>query len=526
MLVLFNGHIYTQDVRQPHVSALLIQDGKIIAAGNDDEILQLAAPGSKKINLDGKTVWPGLTDAHMHFEYVAMGLTQVATETDTKAECLRRVAERAKITPPGSWIVGWGWNQNVWSDGYGTAADLDRAAGNIPVYLQSKSGHAGWANTAALQKAGITAATPDPESGVIQRDSSGQPTGIVFENAMALIDAAVPRTTLDELRQAILAAQVEMWKMGLTGLHDYDSALCFAALQALDLEDKLRLRVVKGIPLELLPQAAALRLRSGFGSNYVTIGSVKMFADGALGPQTAAMFQPYENSTDTGILMMDAEQAFEHGQLAASSGLSLATHAIGDHAIHEIINGYEHLREYEKQNHLPALRHRIEHVQILHQDDFARMVNLNIIASMQPIHATSDIFIADKHWGKRSARAYALRTLTDLGAHMAFGSDAPVETPNPFVGIHAAVTRCRADGTPGEAGWYPEQRLTLQQALDGYTTGPAYAGGLEKRVGKLAAGYFADLIVLKTDPFSLPPQELHRVKPAATMVNGEWVWQE
>jgi predicted amidohydrolase YtcJ len=299
------------------------------------------------------------------------------------------------------------------------------------------------------------------------------------------------------------------------------------ALQMLDNNGELKFRVTKSIPLDLLPHAQALGLRTGFGSDHLRIGSVKVFMDGALGPRTAAMLQPYLNEPENkGILNMDGEQFFEYGRQAAESGLSMTAHAIGDRALHEILNGFEQLRAYERERGLPALRHRIEHVQIIHPDDVQRLGRLGIIASMQPIHATSDMLMAEKYWGGRVDLAYSWRTQLDAGASLAFGSDAPVEAPNPFLGLHAAVTRRRADGYPGIQGWHPEQRLTMREALDGYTLGAAYAAGLDDRLGRLSPGHYADLIVLEKDPFTCQPEDLLQMQSAGTMVGGEWLWQE
>jgi predicted amidohydrolase YtcJ len=275
-----------------------------------------------------------------------------------------------------------------------------------------------------------------------------------------------------------------------------------------------------------LPHAVALGLRSGFGNDWLRIGSVKMFADGALGPRTAAMLQPYEGeASESGLLLLDAEDVVETSRVAVENGFSLAIHAIGDRANHEVLNGFEQLRAYEQQRGLPRYRHRIEHVQILHPMDHARLRQLDVIASMQPIHATSDMLMADRSWGPRSQNAYALNTVLSTGAAYAFGSDAPVESPNPFWGLHAAVTRRRHDGSPGEDGWYPRQRIDLAQALHGFTTGAAYAAGLEDRQGWLGVGCFADLIALEHDLFGLPPDDLYKVRPVATMVGGEWKWK-
>jgi predicted amidohydrolase YtcJ len=242
------------------------------------------------------------------------------------------------------------------------------------------------------------------------------------------------------------------------------------------------------------------------------------------------MFLPYEDDPQNkGSLMMDAEELFEYGRLAASNGISMAVHAIGDRANHEVLNAYTQLREYERslQYHSTTqLRHRIEHVQILHPDDVKRLSALNITASMQPIHATSDMLMADQFWGKRSALAYAWREQIANGANLIFGSDAPVESPNPFWGIHAAVTRRRADGTPSPQGWYPEQRLNIMEAVRAYTIGPAFTAHFEDHVGKLAPGYLADLILLNSDPFTCAPEALLNIQPIAAMIGGEWVFSE
>jgi predicted amidohydrolase YtcJ len=301
-------------------------------------------------------------------------------------------------------------------------------------------------------------------------------------------------------------------------------------------DDRLRLRVLKTIPVESLAEAVELGLRSGFGDDFLRIGQVKAFADGALGPRTAAMLQPYEGEPDNyGMCLLDAEEIFERGQQAVENGLALTIHAIGDRAVHEVINAYAQLRNFERSLPRKAagggkaasskpLRHRIEHVQLLHPDDAPRLAGLDLIASMQPVHATSDYPAADRYWGERSAYAYAWRTLMDFGTRMAYGSDAPVESPNPFFGLHAAVTRRRQDGSPGPDGWYPHQKLALEEAFFGYTGGAAYAAGMEDRLGKLAPGYLADLLVLDADPFDCPPDRLHALRPLATMVGGEWVF--
>jgi hypothetical protein len=521
MKILYNTRVYTLDKATPTASVIVIDHGEIVAVGGDD--LLGAFGRTEKQDLKGFTILPGLTDAHLHLQYYALSLQKIDCETDTLEECLGRVKAKAQKSKAGEWILGHGWNQNSWGN-WPAAVDLDRVAPDNPVYLTAKSLHAAWANSAALKLAGVTAGTPDPKDGQIQRTAQGDPTGILLENAGRLISDLVPEPGLEALAKAIETAQPILWKMGLTGVHDFDRRDCFMALQHLHARGRLKLRVTKNIPVELLDQAFELGLRTGFGDDWLRIGSVKAFMDGALGPRTAAMFQPYIGEPENkGNLNLDGEQLFEFARHAADVGLGMTVHAIGDRANHEVLNAYEQLRAYETEKNLPHLRHRIEHVQVLHPDDVPRLAKLNVIASMQPIHATSDMLMADKYWGERTSLAYALKTQLDAGAHVAFGSDAPVESPNPFRGIHAALTRRRTDGSPGPDGWHPEQRLSRQQAVEGFTTGAAYAAYAENRQGKLAAGSLADLIALNKDPFTCDADEMKDIQSSATMVGGEWV---
>ena len=533
MRILYNAQIYSLDANIPIASAIVVDRGRILDIGDQDSILSRYGDSSERVNLGKRAVIPGLTDAHIHLEQYALGLQKVKCETTTREECLENVAARVEITPPGEWILGHGWNQNEWTAGFGTKEHLDSIAPQNPIYLTAKSLHAAWVNSSALRSAGITAQTPETDGGRIQRNKDGSPTGILFETAMSLVSDVVPEPSPEQVAEAILRAQPILWQMGLTGVHDFDRRICFVALQQLHAAGKLQLRTIKSIPIESLSSAVALGLRTGFGDDTLRIGSIKAFADGALGPRTAAMFQPYEGEPQNrGILMMDSESLYEQGRLAVENGFSMAVHAIGDHANHEVLKAYTQLREYEHERftpedrkiEAPPLRHRIEHVQIIHPDDIPRLAALDVIASMQPIHATSDYLAADLYWGERSKNSYAWRTLIDQSTRLVLGSDAPVESPNPFFGLHAAVTRRREDGSPGPQGWYPEQRLNLETALLGFTRSAAYAAGMEDRLGKLAPGYLADLLVLDKDIFTCDPDQIREIRPLGTMISGEWVY--
>jgi predicted amidohydrolase YtcJ len=526
MHLLLNARIYTLDPRHPHVTAVAIDHGRILKMGLDGDIRDRFVTRTDIVeDMDGAVILPGLVDSHLHLEQYALSLQKIDCEMETRSECLQRVAEKARQTPPGAWILGHGWNQNRWDEGFGDPRDLDAVAPRNPVYLTAKSLHAGWANALALRQAGISTNSPDPQGGRFGRDASGRPDGLLFEAAMNQMFPAIPAPSPDELLDAIRVAQQNLWRMGLTGVHDFDRRDCFIALQKLRLAGELRLRVVKSIPLDELSHAVALGLRTGFGDEFLRIGNVKAFADGALGPRTAAMLQPYEDEPgNRGMLLLDAEQVFERGRLAAENGLAMAVHAIGDLANHEVLNAFAQLRSLPGVDR-SHLRHRIEHVQLIHPDDAGRLAQLGVIASMQPIHATSDMLMADRFWGKRAQLSYAWRTQLQSGAVLAFGSDAPVESPNPFWGIHAAVTRQRADGSPGPDGWFSEQRLAVAEALQAYTIGAAYAANREHEQGRLAPGFLADLVVLDSDPFNCPPEKLRTIQPLATMVGGEWVWR-
>ncbi len=522
---LHNGWILNPESPDASSKSLLIQDG--IIREMDLERTDLSGLSSKNvIDLNGRTVLPGLIDSHLHLRKFALNLQRIDCETQTKAECLQRVQVKASEKKPGEWILGHGWNQNVWDSGYGTSSELDQVAPNHPVYLTAKSLHASWVNSKALELAGIDHETIDPPGGTIGRDGEGQPTGILYESAVRPVEEILPIPGTTKSAEAIEKAQLELWKMGLTGVHDFDRRICFSALQLLERGGKLGLRVLKSIPVEALDDVLEIGLNTGFGSDRLWIGGVKIFADGALGPQTAAMLAPYQGSDDQyGMLLLTESEIEQLGRKAVQGGLALAIHAIGDRANQEVLNALESIRKLELELGRHPLPHRIEHVQCLAPEDTSRLGELDIIASMQPIHATSDMEIADRFWGNRTAFAYAPKTQLKAGAQVIFGSDAPVESPNPFLGIHAAVTRQTTGGKPGPTGWNPEQRLTLQESLLGYTKHPARAAQRSNTQGIIQPGAWADLIVLDQNPFDFEPETLVGVKPAATMVGGEWVFR-
>ncbi len=530
--VLYNGVITTQDSAEPQVEALAIRDGRVAALGDSDEMRALLAPGGKAVDLGGRTVIPGLVDAHVHLSWYAAFLYNVdLTQAASAQHAAELVAERAQQVPPGEWVRGRGWAQDKWPDrAFPTAAQLDAFVPDHPVYLGAQSGHAAWVNSLALRKAHVTAATPDPPGGKIARDVSGSPAGVLFESAMELVEPIIPTPSPEEVAKEVKVAIARGQRGGLVGVHDFDGALAFRAYQLLQQRGELAFRIVKNIPVTLLDHAIELGLRWGFGSDLLRIGGVKTFADGALGPRTAWMIAPYEGEPDNvGMCTTDPEVMMDNVSRASAAGLPSTIHAIGDRAVHNVLDVYEAVRKEEAaRGVMPAgMRHRIEHVQIVHPDDAVRLGQLGVIASMQPNHATSDMEMADRYWGSRADFAYNWRLQLDAGAVLALGSDAPIEPIEPLPNIQAAVTRRRADGSPGAEGWRAgpqgQGRLTVAEALRGFTTGPAYAAGMEDRLGRLSPGYLADLVVLDQDIFTCDPMMIGATQVLGTMLGGQWV---
>ena len=529
--LLINGKVYTMDAERPRASALALSGDRILVVGDGREELEgLLAPGGDVYDLGGRCVVPGLTDSHIHFMWYALSLRDVDLSTTTSLEeALAMVAKRARETPPGEWVLGRRWDQERWAERrFPTAADVDRVAPDHPVMLRAKNGHALVANTRALELAGITAETPDPPGARIGRDEAGHPNGLLFEeNAMDMVEDIVPLPEPGELDAAIQAAFPNAWRVGLTSIHDVDAAPAFAAYQRLRAQSALGLRVVKYLPADDLDCALALDLQAGLGDDWLRVGGIKVFSDGALGAHTAAMLAPYEGMDEKdekdenklGVLTIEAGALRELARKAVAGNLPLAVHAIGDRANHMVLDV---LAEVGPVN-LPGLPHRIEHVQLLHPDDVARLATLDVVASMQPIHATQDWEMAERYWGERCATGYAWRSLLEAGALLAFGSDCPVENLNPLLGIHAAVTRCCCDGAPCPEGWYPEQRLTVTEAVHAYTQGAARAVGLDDRLGSLAPGKLADLVVLDHDIFTVEPMAIAETGVVATMIGGQVV---
>jgi len=487
--------------------------------------------GTRQINLEGRRVLPGLTDAHIHFYEWSLLLCGLALENSQSLdEVQNRVWDKANELKPGTWILGQGWNQDSWPEPHlPSRFDLDKVAPDHPVILWRTDLHLAWVNSRALEIARIDATTPDPEMGIIDRNQHGEPSGILRELAINLVRQVMPAVSNDETDRAMCQAMGVIHKLGLTGVHDYrimggeDGPPALRAWQRLRRDEKLKLRAWVMIPGEQLDEAVALGLQTGFGDDTLRMGAAKFFSDGATGPRTAWMLAPFEDA-GPGFPLLPMPEMAKRISRANQAGISTAVHAIGDRAIRELLDVYTEVLGQRGEHLRTSVPHRIEHVQHSHPDDLRRLAPLGLVASVQPLHLSDDMHMIDKACGSRARWAYAFGDLLDAGTVLAMGSDCPVASPNPFWGIHAAVTRQRRDGTPA-GGWYPSQRLSRSEAVWGYTMGPAYASGQGHQQGSLTPGKLADLIVLDRDIFSVSPEQIADTQVVMTVFDGRIVHQ-
>lgn len=555
-LILRNARIYTVDPANPWAEAVACAHGRIVAVGSNAELMDLAGPDTRIIDAGGRLVLPGLIDAHVHLLQYAIRRQEVSLFGVTDFDEVRRRVRRAvESAGPDDWVQGWGWDEIFWDVQPGRDY-LDDIAPHIPVALARMDMHTWWINSAALKRAGISRETPDPPESRIERDAAGEPTGILREwNAIRLVQRHIPDpdpgTLLDWLREAVTDAH----RLGLTGVHDQrvesEGRVAFRLFQNLRRHDELDLRVHMNIAAAYLAEAATLGLQPGFGDDRLWIGHVKAFADGSMGSRTAFMLEPYEAEADNvGVAVTPADELWELAVQADEAGFPLSIHAIGDRAVRDVIDVLSEFGPDEPSNQFGnrsgrqvetrfnvfsttdrefirghSLPHRIEHVQVIHPDDLARLGRHGIIASMQPVHLLTDWPTADRVWGRRARYAYAFRSLLDHGTHLAFGSDAPVAPLNPMLGIYAAVTRQDQRGEP-QAGWYPDERITVGETIHGYTMGPAYVAGKQHVQGSISPGKWADMIVLDRDIFEVSPAEIGGTEVEVTIFNGEVVYRK
>jgi predicted amidohydrolase YtcJ len=497
--------------------------GRIIAVGRAADVAA-KAPAAKHMDLRGQTVLPGLIDAHGHVFGLGGMLTQLDLSATTSLPgALKAIGEYARTRPQGAWLHGRGWNQENWKLGrFPSAAELDGAVGDRPAWLQRVDGHAGWANSRALAAAGITNATPDPVGGKIMRDANGVATGVLVDAAQELVNRVVPKLGEDEARRQLDAALREMARVGLTSAHDAGIGVREDRLYR-DYADhgKLTARIYAmiGGTGEDFDQLAKNGPLKTYANDMYALRAVKLYSDGALGSRGAALIQPYtDEPASHGLLFHKDAEIDAMMKKAMQKGYQVNVHAIGDAGNRQILDTFQKEIPATKT---AALRHRIEHAQVVTLPDLPRFKTLGIIPSMQPTHATSDKNMAEQRVGhERIKGAYAWRTFLQQGSRIACGSDFPVESPNPFFGIHAAVTRQDHAGQP-IAGWYPEQAMSLKEAFRCFTLDAAYAGHQENNVGSLEAGKWADFIVIDQDLFKVSPYDIYKTKVLQTWVAGK-----
>ncbi|MFM7296146.1 MAG: amidohydrolase [Planctomycetota bacterium] len=528
---IYLGHVHGGGAAWPSVEALLVRAGKVEAAGALAELEPLAA-GCERIDLRGGVAVPGLQDAHGHFEGLGAALETVDLRgCASYAELVERVRARAAELPAGTWIEGRGWDQNLWSPPeFPHHAELSAALPEHPAILQRVDGHALLANAKAMQLAGVLAARASEsfgEGGRVLLDRERRPTGIFVDDACELVQRALPPPTRAVRERRFLLAQSQLLSLGLTAIHDMGiDRDGIAILRALYERGELRIRAV-----EYLSGSGALDAQSVRGlpwssgaDQVLSVVGVKLYADGALGSRGAALLEPYQDDpTHAGLALLDRDSLQSAVAVCARAGLQPAVHAIGDRANRMVLDAYE--RQGQSERNFRSLRPRVEHAQVVAREDWERFEELGAIASMQPTHATSDMPWAPARLGpERIAGAYAWRRLVHDPARLAFGSDFPVESPDPRLGLYAAVTCARPDGTPA-GGFLPDQRLTPAEAFAAFTLGAARAAREDERRGLLLPGYAADLTVFAEDPFALAPERWLTLPVRATIVNGEPVFR-
>ncbi len=532
-LVVVNARVYTADAGRPLATALAVRGGRLAFVGDAGGARALGGPGTRVLDLGGRTVLPGLVDAHGHLLELGLVLHEVdVAGTRAYAEVVRRVAERARAHPAvagagSTWVLGHGWDQNAWGDTrFPTHEALSAAVPDRPVWLARIDGHAGLANAAAMRAAGVTRDTPDPAGGRIERDAAGNPTGVFVDNAKSLVERVIPPPTRAEVRTALRDATAELHRYGLTGVHDPGEPRPVIELMeemagAGELE--LRTYVMVGDDSAALAYYFARGPRSALAGGRLWVRAVKLYADGALGSRGAALLEPYnDDPRNAGLLVSAPAHIRDVATRALRAGFQVNTHAIGDRANRLVLDAYEAaLREVPTADH----RFRIEHAQILHHDDVPRFAALGVIPSMQASHQTSDMYWAGTRLGEgRLYGAYAWRSLIDAGSIVPNGSDFPVERVNPLISFHAAVSRQDAAGWP-PGGWHPEQRMTRDEALRSVTLWPAMAAFQEHDLGSLTAGKYADFVVLDRDVMRAAADEILAARVLATYVGGRAVYE-
>ncbi|UCE66456.1 MAG: amidohydrolase [Candidatus Zixiibacteriota bacterium] len=519
--IFINGDFYLVRPGGKRAQAVAVENGIINAIGTNRDISHLWRRGYKKYDLQKKFVLPAFNDAHLHLAAVGNFSKQVDLDgVDSLHSAVSIIKKAAAKLKPGQWLKGRGWNKNLWGGEFPDKNVLDKITDN-PVALDSKDWHLLWVNSAALSCCNINRDTPDPPGGVIEKDDTGEPTGILKEQAVKIVYDRMPPLSYNDKIDSITEAQKKLLKLGIAGVGDFDTwPTVISELSELEKSCRLKLRICKMIYDNDFDEAVRSGFRTGKGSEHFRMGHLKLFSDGALGSQTALMFNPYRDSKNNyGVETLTQNQMEEFIAGAVKNGISVAIHAIGDKANFQSLNA---LGKYSGAFAKAGLIPRIEHAQILRKKDVGLFRKFGITVSVQPIHATSDRDVADKYWGKRARYAYAFRSMLESGANLAFGSDAPIENADPIAGIHAAVARKRAnDDRPS---WYPEEKIPVTKAIEAYTIGSAGACCFDDIAGSIEIGKRADFAVLSDDIVRMKPSDVYKAETLAAIIDGEFVY--
>ncbi len=511
----FNGNIHTLSHSAP-IDWLLTFGGLIVALGSKENRPTQLPFHTQAINLNRKTVFPAFTDAHTHLVATARQLGQVRLDEAASLAQAVQILERSKVqAQKKSWIRGGGFNKNLWLDGQPNAAILDQIFGDQPVAIESKDFHALWVNSAALKRAGIDTRTLEPAGGKIGRNADGTLNGLLYERALSLVYKVIPKDSDEVTMQEVEALQDSMLAKGITCVHSMEGIEEFKLLQKMEQENRLKISVRLYVPESEADALVRAGVQSGFGSDVLKIAGVKFFTDGALGSQTAFMIKPYEHSAQVGVPHMTGETLKQRVAFFNAHGLNVAVHAIGDAAVIMALDAFEFARRQSGKKML----NRMEHAQLVPVNQIKRFADLDVLASVQPVHIADDVYTAETYWGERCARAYPFKDFQEAHVPMAFGSDTPVADYDPFKGMYAALER-KYHSDPAEQSWHPEQKLSMQQALWAYTSGPALAVGEKTYSGSLEKGKRADFVVLNQEINNLPAEALLQTKVEMTVKHG------
>jgi len=527
-MLLVNGVVYTVNEKQPAAQAIAVAEGKIIGVGSNEEI-QKKFKSNRVIDLKSRTVYPGFVDAHAHMEGIGALATNINLDGTTSIEQIQKlVADRIPQLKPGAWARGRGWDQNKWrGKSFPTHGMLDVVTKDVPVYLRRVDGHAAWVNGKVLELAGITKATPDPEGGKIVRDRAGNPTGVFIDNGIDLIDVVMPQPSEDERTEAFRKSVEECVKVGLTEVHDMG-----VDKQGVEIYKKLiaqkrfpfRVYVAIGGAGATWDEYLKRGPETSGNDGRLTVRALKLYADGALGSRGAALIEPYSDDPDNrGLTLTSSEQIKSAAMQALDKGFQVCIHAIGDRGNSIALSVYSDVLKSNPGKAKDA-RFRIEHAQVVDLNDIPRFHQLGVIPSMQPTHCTSDMYWAEDRLGpKRVQGAYAWRSFMSAGSIISAGSDSPVESPNPLWGFYAAITRQDQKGWP-DGGWYPDQRMTREEALKGFTTWAAFAAFQENAKGTIEEGKVADFTILSDDIMKIEPRKVLDTHVEMTIIGGEVVY--